>query len=53
MFICGIPFSRTEEQDWILVENTHEAIIEPELFEKVQEINEKAAAGAEGKQRKI
>ena len=41
---AGIPFSRTEEQDWILVENTHEAIIEPELFEKVQEINEKAAA---------
>ena len=41
---AGIPFSRTEEQDWILVENTHEAIIEPELFEKVQAINEKAAA---------
>ena len=41
---AGIPFSRTEEQDWILVENTHEAIIEPELFEKVQEINKKAAA---------
>lgn len=41
---AGIPFSRTEEQDWILVENTHEAIIEPELFEKVQEINERAAA---------
>lgn len=39
-----IPFSRTEEQDWIQVENTHEAIIEPELFEKVQEINKKAAA---------
>ena len=41
---AGIPFSRTEEQDWIQVENTHEAIIEPELFEKVQEINKKAAA---------
>ena len=41
---AGIPFRRTEEQDWILVENTHEAIIEPELFEKVQAINEKAAA---------
>ena len=41
---AGIPFSRTEERDWILVENTHEAIIEPELFEMVQAINEKAAA---------
>lgn len=41
---AGIPFSRTEEQDWIQVENTHEAIIKPELFEKVQEINKKAAA---------
>lgn len=41
---AGIPFSRTEEQDWILVENTHEAIIEPELFEKVQAVNEKATA---------
>ena len=41
---AGIPFRRTAEQDWILVENTHEAIIEPELFEKVQAINEKAAA---------
>ena len=41
---AGIPFSRTEEQDWILVENTHEAIIEPELFEKVQAVNEKVTA---------
>ena len=40
----GFRSAVQREQDWILVENTHEAIIEPELFEKVQEINEKAAA---------
>lgn len=41
---AGIPFQRTDEQDWIIVENTHEAIIEQELFDKVQAINNEAAA---------
>ncbi|MEI3200064.1 MAG: recombinase family protein [Lachnospiraceae bacterium] len=38
------PFHRTEEQDWIIVENTHEPIINKELFDKVQAINTAAAA---------
>lgn len=40
---AGISFHRTEEQDWIIVENTHEPIIEQELFDKVQAINSAAA----------
>ena len=39
---AGISFHRTEEQDWIIVENTHEPIIEQELFDKVQAINSAA-----------
>lgn len=41
---AGISFHRTEEQDWIITRNTHEPIIEQELFDKVQEINNAAAA---------
>ena len=41
---AGIPFHRTEEKDWIIVENTHEPIINKELFDKVQEINTQAVA---------
>lgn len=40
----GIPFHRAAEQDWIIVENTHELIIDKELFDQVQEINRKATA---------
>ena len=40
---AGISFHRTEEQNWIIVENTHEPIIEQELFDKVQAINNAAA----------
>ena len=43
---AGISFHRTEEQDWIIVENTHEPIIEQELFDKVQAINNAAAEKA-------
>lgn len=43
---AGIPYTRTKEADWIIVENTHEAIIEQELFDKVQQINSAAAAKA-------
>ncbi len=43
---AGIPYSHPDMQNWILVENTHEAIIEPELFDKVQEINRAASATA-------
>lgn len=41
---AGVPVHRADEQDWIVVENTHEPIIEQELFDKVQEINNKATA---------
>ena len=39
----GKPFYRTEEADYIISENTNDAIIEYDLFEKVQQINAKAA----------
>lgn len=41
---AGIPTALTDEQDWIVVKNTHEPIISEELFEKVQVINQKAVA---------
>lgn len=41
---AGIPFRCMDEQDWIVVENTHEPLIGQELFDKVQEINQAAAA---------
>ena len=34
----GIPFHWTEESEWDLVENTHEAIISRELWKRVQEV---------------
>ena len=42
----GIQFSRVNEEDWIVVYNTHEAIISEELFNKVQEINRATAEKA-------
>lgn len=39
---AGVPFGRVDEQDWIIAYNTHEAIIDQELFDKVQEINRAA-----------
>lgn len=41
---AGIPVHLTAEQDWIVVENTHEPIIDKELFDKVQEINNRTTA---------
>jgi hypothetical protein len=40
---AGLPFHRTDEEDWIIVKNTHEPLISAELFEKVQQINRAAA----------
>lgn len=40
---AGLPVHRAEEKDWIVVENTHEPIIEQALFDAVQKINEEAA----------
>lgn len=41
---AGIPVTHQDASDWIVVRNTHEAIISEELFEKVQAINQAAAA---------
>jgi len=42
----GIQFSRVNEEDWVIVHNTHEPIISQELFDKVQAINEATARTA-------
>ena len=39
----GVQYSRVNEDDWIVVYNTHEPIITQELFDKVQEINRATA----------
>ena len=39
----GIPYHITGKDDWIIVDGTHEPIITPDLFEKVQQINMDAA----------
>lgn len=48
----GIPFHITSEEEWIVVKNTHEPLISEELFEKVQEINRKAAQATKANQGK-
>ena len=40
---------QTEKKDWYIVENTHEAIVDRELFEKVQLINKRDTRIAPGK----
>lgn len=46
---AGIPDHKTNQEDWIIVEGTHEPLIDKALFEKVQMINqetlERARAG--------
>ena len=32
---------RTDEKDWYIVENTHEAIIDKETFEKAQSLHQR------------
>lgn len=39
---AGIPFSRMDEREWIIAENTHEPIISEALFYRVQDINRAA-----------
>ena len=36
----GMPVKRKPREEWTVVEHTHEAIIDQETFDKVQEINE-------------
>lgn len=43
---AGLPFGRVEESDWIVVKNTHEPIIDQNLFDKVQKVNQAAAQKA-------
>lgn len=38
----GLPYHITDKEDWIVVENTHEPLINVEQFEKVQEVNRQA-----------
>lgn len=42
----GIPFHRTSEDEWRIAYSTHDAIIDTNLFEKVQRINESARTKA-------
>lgn len=42
----GVQYSRVNEDDWIVVYNTHDPIIAQELFDKVQEINRATAEKA-------
>ncbi len=37
---AGIPATHVGQDDWIVVQNTHEPIIEQELFDQVQKINQ-------------
>ena len=41
---AGLSYRPVEQQDWIVVENTHPAIIDQQLFERVQVINRASAA---------
>lgn len=38
----GVPFHRVDETEWDIAENTHEAIIDIELWNRVQEVNTKS-----------
>jgi DNA invertase Pin-like site-specific DNA recombinase len=40
----GVPFHWTDEDEWIVVENTHEGIVPKELFEKAQAVNQRNSA---------
>jgi hypothetical protein len=44
----GIPFHFTNEDEWILVENTHEGIVPKEIFEKVQMVNQRNSEAHKG-----
>lgn len=37
---AGMPVKRLPREEWTVVEHTHEAIVDQETFDKVQEINE-------------
>lgn len=39
----GIPFHWTQEEDWVVCRNTHEPIIDADLYARVQEMNQSQA----------
>ncbi len=48
----GIPFYRADRGEWIVVENTHEPLVSEELFEQVQQINQRSRMTAKANQGK-
>lgn len=40
---AGLPYHRTDADEWIVVKNTHEPLISEEQFNKVQSINQKVS----------
>jgi len=42
-FYNGMPAERVKREDWIVVKNTHEAIISKEVFDEVQKIIQEGA----------
>ncbi len=46
----GIPFHWTDKSEWDYVENTHEPIINMELWSKVQEVNREKSLKAKSEQ---
>ena len=42
--IRGIPFHRTKESEWDIAYNTHEPILEEDLFYRVQAVNQERTA---------
>lgn len=48
----GIPNTAVKREDWIVVKNTHKAIIDPNTFYKVQEITKQRQKESQAKQGK-
>lgn len=40
----GVPFHWTKEEEWVVCQNTHEAVIDKELYDIVQKINQRQMA---------
>jgi hypothetical protein len=40
---AGLPYHRTDADEWIIVKNTHEPLISEDLFNTVQSINQKVS----------
>lgn len=42
----GLPLQKTAQEDWVIVRNTHEGIIDQETFDRVQELMEQRSQEA-------